>query len=188
MNTETITNCLNCQTHLQGLTFCGFCGQRNIHRRLVWSSLVEDLNVQIFELNLPWLKIIRDLTLRPGKVCSDYADGHRIVYVNPLRYVFYILAIFVIVFNLNGPLDPGEVRFGWFAQSYYDLLPAILRFTLTNIPVYMLLLSPVAILLFKLIFWRSGRNWVEITCFVLFMIGHGALLISLLSFIEVLYV
>lgn len=117
MNIETITNCLNCQTHLQGLTYCGLCGQRNIHRRLVWRSLVEDLNVQIFEFNLPWLKTIKDLTIRPGRVCSDYADGHRVVYVNPIKYVFYMIghsALLLVVLELTGFLgaDTSSLS-GW---------------------------------------------------------------------------
>ena len=175
MNTAAISHCLNCSTDLHGMVYCGNCGQRNSHRRLVWRSLIDDLNVNILELNLPWFKTIRDLTIRPGKVCSDYADGHRVVYVNPIKYMFYILAILVILFGLNQPLGPRQMRFGIVPQIFYDTYPASVSYIFTNIPLYLLLMSPLAIL----IFWRSARNWVEITCFVYYMIGHCALLYTL---------
>lgn len=180
MTTAAISHCLNCSTDLHGMAYCGNCGQRNIHRRLVWRSLLDDLNVHILELNLPWMRTIKDLTIRPGKVCSDYADGHRVVYVNPIKYMFYILAVLVIFFGLNEHLDPRQLRFGVVPQSFYDTYPPSISYIFTNIPLYVLLMSPVAILIFRIIFWRSVRNWVEITCFVYYMIGHCALILTVI--------
>ena len=190
MSTASITHCLNCNTDLHGKIFCGNCGQRNVNRRLRWNNLIEDLNVHIFEWDLPWLKTISDLTIRPGKVCSDYVEGRRIVYVHPIKYLFYILAILVILTGFK-PHDKFEIAISFFSQltffyskDFIELLPVSLQFILTNIPVYNLLMSPVAIILFRLLFWRSKRNWVEVSCFIFYMIAHCSLLITIVGFLE----
>ena len=174
-----ITHCLNCATDLHGMVFCGNCGQRNVHRRLDWRALVDDVNSQILEWNLPWLKTIKDLTLRPGLVCSAYADGNRIVYVNPVKYMFYIVAVLLILFSGIGTIDIQALM----DPFMLDLYPAALRYLVTNIPFYMLLMSPVAILIYRLLFWRSPRTWVEISCFVFYMIGHSVFLYSAVSLV-----
>ena len=174
MTAATITHCLNCSTDLHGMPYCGNCGQRNVHQRLVWRTLVDDINSQLLELNLPWFKTIKDLTLNPGKVCSVYAEGHRITYVHPLKYVFYILALLVVIFGVN-ETENGEYLF----PVLEDLYPPAVTFILTNLPLYMLLMSPVAIVIYRILFWRSDRSWVEISCFVFYLIGHGTLLLAL---------
>ena len=162
------------------MEYCGHCGQRNVHRRLDWRALVDDVNSQVLEWNLPWLKTIKDLTLRPGQVCSAYADGNRIVYVNPIKYMFYIIAVLLVLFSGAG----SNGLLALMDTEMLDMYPSLLRYVITNIPLYMLLMSPVAILIYRILFWRSPRTWVEISCFVFYMIGHSAFLYAAVRMVD----
>jgi|GEM_PF-5621448 len=45
--------CTNCSEYIRKGPYCENCGQRNVHTRLVFGSLLEDFSKQLFELNLP---------------------------------------------------------------------------------------------------------------------------------------
>lgn len=157
-----LTHCMNCQHALAGGVYCPACGQRNVHQRLNWQDLWADLKEQVLEINLPWLRTVIDLTLRPGRTALDYLEGHRIKYVNPLKYQIYAFVLLILCYRMLDSASLEEDANGLRVFFYEN--PAIL----------MLLLTPVAVALLKLLTWKSPRNVVETWVFLFYMTGQLA--------------
>ena len=164
--------CLNCAEPLGGHAYCGACGQRGLHRRLRWRDLMRDVNAQLLEGDLPWWRTLIDLTRAPGQTARAYLDGRRARYVNPVKYAFYALLVSVLVgggFGGNDLVNPDVD--GW------------RRALASNLPLFFLLMSPVAIVCLRLAFWRTRHNLVEIAVLVLYLLGQIALLFVALTLI-----
>lgn len=81
------TQCLNCGGELTG-EFCPHCGQKRIRDRLKFGEILREFPAKIFNFERGfWLTFI-DLWRRPGILCSDYVQGKRKRYLNPLSYFF----------------------------------------------------------------------------------------------------
>lgn len=178
-----IQHCLNCGTELLTGSYCGNCGQRNVHARLDFPDLVSDIKGQIFECNLPWLFTLRELMLRPGKACRDYVEGRRVKYVNPLKYVIYLTSI-VLILN---ELMPGRYQLtldsGSGAQLTNPTLDAgiLANFVYNNPVLLAALLSPIIALFYRVIYASTAWYKTEITVFILYVIGNGMLLLFALN-------
>ena len=164
--------CLNCAEPLGGRAYCGGCGQRSRHKRLRWRDLARDVMQHCLDWDLPWPRTVVDLTRAPGQTARAYLDGQRTRYANPVKYAFYALLISTL---LSGGLTQDLVRpelSGW------------RRMLATNLPLFMLLMSPVAMIALRVAFWRTRHNLVEIAVFVLYMLGQLSLLLALLGLIS----
>jgi hypothetical protein len=168
---ETHDACLNCAEPLGGRAFCGACGQRSLHRRLRWRDLARDLGQHFADFDLPWPRTLLDLTRAPGQTARAYLDGRRTRYVNPVKYAFYALLISILL--------SGGIAQDWVTPQ----LTGWRRVLATNLPLYLLLMSPVAVVALRAAFWRTRHNLIEIAVFVLYMVGQVSLLFLLLGLV-----
>jgi hypothetical protein len=94
--------CLNCGA-ARGGQFCSHCGQRKA-KNLQIAVVLREAGRQFLDLDSPWLRTLRELTVRPSSVVLNYAAGARKSYVNP---VFYLLVaatlqlLIVKMFDVN---------------------------------------------------------------------------------------
>jgi hypothetical protein len=177
-----IHTCLNCSAEIRTGPFCERCGQRNVHARLTFRDLLNDVRVQLLEWNLPWLYTIRAMLLRPGTVCREYMDGKRVRYVNPLKYLLYLMTVTLIVLSLL----PG--RYGiapWTVLDGTPTDPDATTALIHNVVLRIVLLAPLMAVFFRLLYSRTKYNNAEVSCFILYALGNGVLLAALLNiFIE----
>jgi len=90
------TACLNCGTELRG-PFCYYCGQPDKNLMRFFPALLRELLEDTFDFDSRFLRTLKPLLLKPGKLTRDYLDGRRFRYVPPLRlYVFSSIAFFFI--------------------------------------------------------------------------------------------
>ena len=90
------TACLNCGTELKG-PFCYYCGQPDKNLMRFFPALLRELLEDTFDFDSRFLRTLKPLLLKPGKLTRDYLDGRRFRYVPPLRlYVFSSIAFFFI--------------------------------------------------------------------------------------------
>lgn len=173
-----IHTCLNCSAEIRTGPYCERCGQRNVHVRLEFGDLLDDIRTQLLEWDLPWLYTIREALLRPGKVCRDYVNGKRTKYVNPLKYVIYLIPIVLIVL---GALPP---RYGVYPDislidrqtAQAEQLPFAAAYLTGNPIVLLMLLTPAVAVVLRLLYTRDRHNNTEIVCWLLYSIGNGILL------------
>jgi len=175
-NSGRIAHCMDCGTQLRGRQYCGQCGQRNVHRRLVWQAITNDLKTQLLEWDLPWFYTIKELTLRPGKVIREYIDGHRAKYVNPMKYVVYVIAIGSVIVALL----PDNLLMHTLDYMADEPQNPLAKGLVSNPAIILMLASPLAVLFLRVAFWNSPLNRTEMYCFVFYVIGHAALIVYLI--------
>lgn len=93
---EPAAACPNCGEALRG-PWCSACGQRNRHPRLDVNDLVHDALDQVLGWDTKLGRTLRDFTLRPGRSARDYVEGARARYVNPLKYLLFVVAFYFLL-------------------------------------------------------------------------------------------
>lgn len=104
--------CLNCGTVLQG-PFCHYCGQPDKNFLRFFPVLLRELLEDFIDFDSRFMRTMRPLLFKPGKLTRDYLDGRRFRYTPPLRlYVFSSIACFFIaavlatdIIQINGTPD-----------------------------------------------------------------------------------
>jgi hypothetical protein len=106
--------CLNCGTELQG-PFCHYCGQPDKNFLRFFPVLLRELMEDFLDFDSRFMRTMKPLLFKPGKLTRDYLDGRRFRYTPPLRlYIFSSIACFFIaalvagdkiVINTNGDED-----------------------------------------------------------------------------------
>lgn len=90
------STCLNCGTELKG-PFCYYCGQPDKNLMRFFPVLLRELLEDTFDFDSRFVRTLKPLLIKPGKLTRDYLDGRRFRYVPPLRlYIFSSIAFFFI--------------------------------------------------------------------------------------------
>ena len=90
-------HCLNCGTVLQG-PFCHYCGQPDKNFLRFFPVLMRELLEDFLDFDSRFMRTMKPLLFRPGKLTRDYLDGRRFRYTPPLRlYIFSSIACFFIL-------------------------------------------------------------------------------------------
>lgn len=181
MNT-TIVTCPNCLAQLTG-TYCGRCGQKNIGQRLNSRILLSTAFEALTEMDSKLWRTLRELTLSPGQVATNYASGERARYVNPIKYFLAIMTVFLAVMILSGGLEAeisaqfratngGESTEGIQLPAWAGAMEDVLR-EYRNFITFLTL--PLFAFLIRWQYWRSKRNYAETLSFVFFAAAHAHL-------------
>ncbi len=94
--------CLNCGTELKG-PFCFYCGQPDKNLMRFFPVLLRELLEDTFDFDSRFLRTIKPLLFKPGKLTRDYLEGRRFRYVPPLRlYIFSSIAFFFLAALITG--------------------------------------------------------------------------------------
>ena len=89
-------NCLNCGTGLQG-PFCHYCGQPDKNLMRFFPALIREMLEDFMDFDSRFMRTIKPLVFKPGKLTRDYLDGRRFRYVPPMRlYILSSLALFFL--------------------------------------------------------------------------------------------
>lgn len=89
--------CLNCGTPLQG-PFCHYCGQPDKNFLRFFPVLLRELLEDFLDFDSRFMRTMKPLLFKPGKLTRDYLEGRRFRYTPPLRlYIFSSIACFFVV-------------------------------------------------------------------------------------------
>ena len=93
--------CLNCSTELKG-PFCYYCGQPDRNFMRFFPALLRDLMEDLLDLDSRFIRTIKPLLFKPGKLTRDYMDGRRFRYAPPMRlYIFSSIVFFLLAAFLS---------------------------------------------------------------------------------------
>lgn len=104
--------CLNCGTGLKG-PFCYYCGQpdRNFFR--FFPALLREFMSDFLELDSRFMRTMKPLLFRPGRLTRDYLEGRRFRYTPPLRlYLFSSIVFFLLAAMLSSNAIRSSTRDG----------------------------------------------------------------------------
>jgi len=95
------SNCLNCSTELKG-PFCYYCGQPDRNFMRFFPALLRDLMEDLLDLDSRFMRTIKPLLFKPGKLTRDYMNGRRFRYAPPMRlYIFSSIVFFLLAAFLS---------------------------------------------------------------------------------------
>jgi hypothetical protein len=93
--------CLNCGTDLKG-PFCYYCGQPDRNFMRFFPALLRDLMEDVLDLDSRFMRTIKPLLFKPGRLTKDYMEGRRFRYVPPMRlYIFSSILFFLLAAFLS---------------------------------------------------------------------------------------
>jgi hypothetical protein len=93
--------CLNCGTELKG-PFCYYCGQPDRNFMRFFPALLRDLMEDLFDLDSRFMRTLKPLLFKPGRLTRDYMNGRRFRYTPPMRlYIFSSIAFFLLAALLS---------------------------------------------------------------------------------------
>lgn len=179
--------CQNCGEPLTG-AFCSACGQRADTKSLSMRVVADTLLNALFDMDSRVWRTIKELTLNPGQVALDYNAGHRVRYINPLKYFITVYAISIALSIYTGELEQtvdysqlessqsldgveGEGRED--AEKFLAFINEILT---KRLELLTFLTVPLMSVLMRLHNFRAGKNLAETTVFQCYVWGHYALL------------
>ena len=94
-------NCLNCGTALKG-PFCYFCGQPDRNFMRFFPVLLRDLMEDLLDLDSRFMRTMKPLLFKPGRLTRDYMEGRRFRYAPPMRlYIFSSIVFFLLAALLS---------------------------------------------------------------------------------------
>jgi hypothetical protein len=103
--------CLNCGTELKG-PFCYFCGQPDRNFMRFFPVLLRDLMEDLFDLDSRFMRTMKPLLFKPGRLTRDYMEGRRFRYAPPMRlYIFSSIVFFLLAALVSSdaiPIDTGK--------------------------------------------------------------------------------
>jgi len=90
------SKCLNCGTGLKG-PFCYFCGQPDRNFMRFFPVLLRDLMEDLLDLDSRFMRTMKPLLFKPGRLTRDYMEGRRFRYAPPMRlYIFSSIVFFLL--------------------------------------------------------------------------------------------
>jgi hypothetical protein len=93
--------CLNCGTGLKG-PFCYYCGQPDRNFMRFFPVLLRDLMEDLLDLDSRFMRTIKPLLFKPGRLTRDYMEGRRFRYAPPMRlYIFSSIVFFLFAAFLS---------------------------------------------------------------------------------------
>ena len=157
--------CRNCETLLAG-RYCHSCGQDEgrVHLRLrdLMSESIRDAT----NLDTPVLRTVVGLVRRPGLMCRDYLRGHRVRYVNPVRFYLMTGALAVVSLQIAIRATPATQ-----ATSQDEAVRAVVGVLINWSHLFTLFSYPPGALLLVLLFRSSQRPLIDHIVFMLFTAG-----------------
>jgi hypothetical protein len=93
--------CLNCGTDLKG-PFCYYCGQPDRNFMRFFPALLRDMLEDLLDLDSRFMRTIKPLLFKPGRLTRDYMQGRRFRYAPPMRlYIFSSIVFFLLAALLS---------------------------------------------------------------------------------------
>ena len=93
--------CLNCGTDLEG-PFCYYCGQPDRNFMRFFPALLRDMLEDLLDLDSRFIRTIKPLLFKPGRLTRDYMQGRRFRYAPPMRlYIFSSIVFFLLAALLS---------------------------------------------------------------------------------------
>ena len=181
--TNKISFCLNCGSKLMDV-YCHKCGQKNLRKKLTLKDVLNDIVKYVFELEGPFIKTIKYLTIKPGKVCKEFVNGKRKIYVQPVQYFIIALTLYYLIVFLSG-IDFNKIIYQHnkqlgmpLSEKEFEEYTGLLS---SNLKLFTFILIPIFAVISKLFFKRSGYNYAENIVMAFYLHAH-TLLIGILLF------
>ena len=197
---EAKATCANCHEPMHG-DFCYVCGQKDIGSHLTIKVFTSQMLEALTEVDSKLWRTLRELTLNPGLVASNYIAGNRARYINPVKYLFVCFAIYFSLTVLTGlhelfvqdavtesgrpaaeQLQEDDIEVGEDNVEVKISADAIRNVLRNQLNLLVFLSIPITAFFLRWQYFRSKRNYPEVLSFLCFIVGHSYFLSIFLAF------
>jgi hypothetical protein len=160
-------DCINCGEPVSS-AFCSHCGQKRVVSRINWPSLWEN-TYRLFGFDTRILRTFRDMTIRPYKVCRQYLNGNRTLYMEPVGFYMLCTTILFLLMSLMD-VDIREMiessqksinQATAMSKNQSDFSQSILNFITSNYRLFSAFLIPLNAIGTWLLFLKGPYNYLE---------------------------
>ena len=167
--------------------YCPGCGEKR-YKRINIKDVVGDFLSNLVTVEGPILRTIKDLSLRPGTMITDYLNGKRKIYYKPFQYYLLATTVYFLFFylwgnelmsmfanigaNANTTGTVEEIK--TFQQEFSD-------FQNNNMRLFTFFLVPIYAFLIWLFFGRKNNHSFTESLVISLYVSAQVLLFSLLS-------
>ena len=166
--------CKNCGNgYGSGFAYCPYCGQKSATSRINLKRLLGEIWIALTDVDKGILRLVKDLSTRPGVVAREYVAGKRKKYLNPFSYLFLMVAVaFFMIVKFEdvalAQLDPVALsRFDSGATN-----KEFLQYSFRYFNIFIFLMCPVNGLIVWLFFRKNGYNYAENTVLAAYLSGQ----------------
>jgi hypothetical protein len=89
-------HCLNCNATIHA-KYCGVCGQENVQPQETAWHLITHIFNDITHFDGKFFSSLKYIFTKPGFLSSEYVDGRRMSYLNPIRFYLFTSAFFFFI-------------------------------------------------------------------------------------------
>ncbi len=168
-------HCKNCG-HLAEENYCSRCGQSTHVSTINFTSLVQDLSTNVFQINKGLFFTILQVFKRPGHSIREYLQGKRKLYFKPIAYALVLSTVYFLASKFTGEQTWISAFLDGFTS--YDGArvdenrKGIFRWFIKNFAYSMLLLIPVYGLASYLAFFGKKYSYLEHVVLNFYLTGH----------------
>lgn len=156
----SVVTCQNCGTQFAG-QYCPVCGQSSNTKRLTFGETFGQIINVFLDFDKGFIHTVLELCYRPGYMIRDYIQGHRVEYVKPVKLLFLLGTILLLLHFLLFQHEIPDTVFmnnldevDDLAKPYLKVIDQILSFISSNpslsyLIVTVLMLFPIRICFFK---------------------------------------
>ena len=181
-------HCKNCGTEFEG-NFCPNCGQNAKVHKLTFTSLLEELTDNVFQINKGFFYTIIALFKTPGHTIRGYVEGQRKPLFKPIAFAFTMATLHFLVLQLTEQ-NPfiGDLLTGFYEgakelnEENHGMM-VIIDFVKNHYPYFTLLLLPFYAFGSLLPFYDYRYNFFDHTVLNAYIMGQQALIYSIGSFV-----
>jgi len=186
--------CPNCELALEEIIkYCPECGQKTNLHRLNLSEILHEAIHYFTHADKSFIQLLKQLTLKTGKVAKEYISGKRKKYFPPLNFYLLVATIFVLIINVatGSQSTPNVLKEHPEINSISDQVrkkKIIKIYERQGIAInfmnkYSNIVAMIALPLICLIYWifyiKGTYNYTEHLVACLYMIGFANLIYAL---------
>jgi len=163
--------CQNCGNNFEE-NYCNICGQKIIKNRYTLKDVLVNATDLFFNLERGLIFTVKELSLRPGILITEYIAGKRVKYYNPFKFLVIFIAVGTF-FSLKIEELGAKSRIIKITESSTD---TIFIFFTNYWDILSLLLVPIFSIFSFLLFKRSGYNFTENLILNSYVVGYHSLI------------
>jgi hypothetical protein len=181
-------NCLNCGVALQvHQKYCPGCGQKTDTPRITMRQLLRDFLQTFTHAEKGLFKLIKGLTINPGRTAAEYVEGKRKTYFNPFSFLAICVGFMLFMNHWIKPYpdlpvpDPqvlARMPDDYIRDLYVvsvERTAALQDFFNKNMNILLVFITPYFAFVLWLFFRYRNRNMAEINVAYLLFTGFSNL-------------
>lgn len=185
-----MTTCKNCSFPIpENGNYCQNCGAKVIIERLSFKHLTDEFSQQFLNWDNRFLFTLKYLFINPAKVVSEYVDGVRKRYINPLSFFAVSLTISGIYLYLMQKYFPDVLDMSQYFdnpnQQMGNKKLTSLIYEYNSFISFMII--PGVALLSWIVFWNKKYNYIEHCTIYFYTMPLFSMCVSIITLLVALF-